>query len=400
MSKTIAVNAGSSTLKFKLFDMPSEDVVAEGNIERIGEKMGHAKIKYGDGQKHEEEKPFADHGAAVNYLLDQLIDLGIVKSYDEITAVGHRVVAGGEFFKDSAVINDDVIKKIDELSEYAPLHDPAELIGIKAFRKVLPNAFAVAVFDTSFHVNMPKMNALYSVPYEWYEKYGARKYGAHGTSHRYVAGRAAKMLGKPLKDLKLITMHIGAGASITAIKGGKSYDTSMGFSPLAGITMATRSGDVDPSLVAFVQEKLGVSSQEMISILNHKSGLLGISQLSPDMRDILAAADKGNDQAQLALDMYVNRIVRYVGAYIAEMGGADAIVFTAGVGENSIPVRKLVTDKLAYFGIKIDQEKNKCHGVERDLSTDDAKIKTLLIPTNEELMIVHDIERLKKEQGK
>ena len=296
MSKTIAVNAGSSTLKFKLFDMPSEDVVAEGTIERIGEKMGHAKIKYGDGQKHEEEKPFADHGAAVNYLLDQLIDLGIVKSYDEITAVGHRVVAGGEFFKDSAVINDDVIKKIDELSEYAPLHDPAELIGIKAFRKVLPNAFAVAVFDTSFHVNMPKMNALYSVPYEWYEKYGARKYGAHGTSHRYVAGRAAKMLGKPLKDLKLITMHIGAGASITAIKGGKSYDTSMGFSPLAGITMATRSGDVDPSLVAFVQEKLGVSSQEMISILNHKSGLLGISQLSPDMRDILAAADKGNDQ--------------------------------------------------------------------------------------------------------
>ncbi|MDD6432496.1 MAG: acetate kinase [Lactobacillaceae bacterium] len=400
MSKTIAVNAGSSTLKFKLFDMPSEDVVAEGTIERIGEKMGHAKIKFGDGQKHEEEKPFADHGAAVNYLLDQLIDLGIVKSYDEITAVGHRVVAGGEFFKDSAIINDDVIKKIDELSEYAPLHDPAELIGIKAFRKVLPNAFAVAVFDTSFHVNMPKMNALYSVPYEWYEKYGARKYGAHGTSHRYVAGRAAEMLGKPLKDLKLITMHIGAGASITAIKDGKSFDTSMGFSPLAGITMATRSGDVDPSLVAFVQEKLGVSSQEMISILNHKSGLLGISQLSPDMRDILAAADKGNDQAQLALDMYVNRIVRYVGAYIAEMGGADAIVFTAGVGENSIPVRKLVTDKLAYFGIKIDQEKNKCHGVERDLSADDAKIKTLLIPTNEELMIVRDIERLKKEQGK
>ena len=400
MSKTIAVNAGSSTLKFKLFDMPSENVVAEGTIERIGEKMGHAKIKYGNGQKHEDEKPFADHGAAVNYLLDQLIDLGIVKSYDEITAVGHRVVAGGEFFKDSAVINDDVIKKIDELSEYAPLHDPAELIGIKAFRKVLPNAFAVAVFDTSFHVNMPKMNALYSVPYEWYEKYGARKYGAHGTSHRYVAGRAAAMLGKPLEDLKLITMHIGAGASITAVKGGKSFDTSMGFSPLAGITMATRSGDVDPSLVAFVQEKLGVSSQEMINILNHKSGLLGISQLSPDMRDILAAADKGNDQAQLALDMYVNRIVRYVGAYIAEMGGADAIVFTAGVGENSIPVRKMVTDKLAYFGIKIDQEKNKCHGVERDLSTPDAKIKTLLIPTNEELMIVRDIERLKKEQGK
>lgn len=397
MSKIIAVNAGSSTLKFKLFDMPSEDVVAEGTIERIGEDMGHAKIKYGDGQKHEEEKPFKDHGAAVQYLLDQLIDLKIVQNYDEITAVGHRVVAGGEFFKDSAIINDDVIKKIDELSEYAPLHDPAELVGIKAFRKVLPNAFAVAVFDTSFHVNMPKKNALYSVPYEWYEKYGARKYGAHGTSHRYVAGRAAEMLGKPLKDLKLITMHIGAGASITAIKDGKSYDTSMGFSPLAGITMATRSGDVDPSLVAFIQEKLGVSSQKMISILNHESGIKGISGISPDMRDILSAADKGDKRAQLTIDIYVNRIVRYVGAYIAEMGGADAIVFTAGVGENSAPIRKKVTDQLGYFGIKIDQEKNQCHGVERDLSAPDAKIKTLLVPTNEELMIVRDIERLRKQ---
>ena len=255
----------------------------------------------------------------------------------------------------------------------------------------------MAVFDTSFHVDMPKKNALYSVPYEWYEKYGARKYGAHGTSHRYVASRAADMLGKPLKDLKLITMHIGAGASITAIKGGKSYDTSMGFSPLTGITMATRSGDVDPSLVAFVQEKLGKTSSEMIDILNHESGIKGISGISPDMRDIIAAADKGNKRAQLTIDIYVNRIVRYVGAYIAELGGADAIVFTAGVGENSAPIRKLVTDKLAYFGIKIDQEKNKCHGVERDLSAPDAKIKTLLIPTNEELMIVHDIERLKKQ---
>ena len=353
MSKTIAVNAGSSTLKFKLFDMPSEDVVAEGTIERIGEKMGHAKIKYGNGQKHEEDKPFADHAAAVNYLLDKLIELKIVASYDEITAVGHRIVAGGEFFKDSTIIDDDVISKIDELSEYAPLHEPAELVGIKAFRKVLPNAFAVAVFDTSFHVDMPEMNALYSVPYDWYEKYGARKYG-------------------------------------------KSFDTSMGFTPVAGITMATRSGDVDPSLIAFMQGKLNLSSDEMIDILNHKSGLLGISGISPDMRDILAAAEKGDERAQLALDIYVNRIVRYIGAYIAEMGGADAIVFTAGVGENSVPVRKMITDKLDYFGIKIDQEKNNCHGVERDLSADDAKIKTLLIPTNEELMIVRDIERLKK----
>ena len=399
MSKSIAVNAGSSTLKFKLFDMPSEEVVAEGTIERIGEKMGHAKIKYGDGQKHEEEQPFVDHGAAIKYLLDQLIALGIVKSYDEITAVGHRVVVGGEYFKDSAVINDDVIEKINSLAEYAPLHDPAELVGIKAFRKALPNAFAIAVFDTSFHANMPKMNALYSIPYEWYEKYGARKYGAHGTSHRYVAAQAAKMLNKPLEDLKLITLHIGAGASITAIKNGKSFDTSMGFTPLAGITMATRSGDVDPSLVAFVEEKTGKTSAEIIDDLNHKSGLLGISELSPDMRDILDAADKGNEKAQLALDIYVNRIKRYIGAYIAEMDGADAIVFTAGVGENSAPVRKLVTDNMDYLGIKIDQEKNQCHGVQRDLSAPDAKVKTLLIPTNEELMIVRDIERLKKEQA-
>ena len=399
MSKSIAVNAGSSTLKFKLFDMPSEEVVAEGTIERIGEKMGHAKIKYGDGQKHEEEQPFVDHGAAIKYLLDQLIALGIVKSYDEITAVGHRVVAGGEYFKDSAVINDDVIEKINSLAEYAPLHDPAELVGIKAFRKALPNAFAIAVFDTSFHANMPKMNALYSIPYEWYEKYGARKYGAHGTSHRYVAAQAAKMLNKPLEDLKLITLHIGAGASITAIKNGKSFDTSMGFTPLAGITMATRSGDVDPSLVAFVEEKTGKTSAEIIDDLNHKSGLLGISELSPDMRDILDAADKGNEKAQLALDIYVNRIKRYIGAYIAEMDGADAIVFTAGVGENSAPVRKLVTDNMDYLGIKIDQEKNQCHGLQRDLSAPDAKVKTLLIPTNEELMIVRDIERLKKEQA-
>ena len=399
MSKSIAVNAGSSTLKFKLFDMPSEEVVAEGTIERIGEKMGHAKIKYGDGQKHEEEQPFVDHGAAIKYLLDQLIALGIVKSYDEITAVGHRVVAGGEYFKDSAVINDDVIEKINSLAEYAPLHDPAELVGIKAFRKALSNAFAIAVFDTSFHANMPKMNALYSIPYEWYEKYGARKYGAHGTSHRYVAAQAAKMLNKPLEDLKLITLHIGAGASITAIKNGKSFDTSMGFTPLAGITMATRSGDVDPSLVAFVEEKTGKTSAEIIDDLNHKSGLLGISELSPDMRDILDAADKGNEKAQLALDIYVNRIKRYIGAYIAEMDGADAIVFTAGVGENSAPVRKLVTDNMDYLGIKIDQEKNQCHGVQRDLSAPDAKVKTLLIPTNEELMIVRDIERLKKEQA-
>ena len=396
MSKSIAVNAGSSTVKFKLFDMPSEKVVAEGLIERIGLEMGHAKIKYGDGQVHDEETPFKDHGVAVEYLLKQLTNLGIVKEYNEITAVGHRVVAGGEFFKDSAVIDDDVMAKIDELSEYAPLHNPAELMGIKAFKEVLPDAFAIAVFDTSFHTTMPKMNALYSLPYDWYEKYGARNYGAHGTSHRYVAMRAADMLGKPLDQLNLITCHIGAGASITAIKKGKSYDTSMGFTPLAGITMATRSGDVDPSLVNFLEHKLNISSDEMVDMLNHKSGLLGLSGISSDMRDVQAAAEKGNDQAQLALDIFENRIVRYIGSYMAELGHTDAIVFTAGVGENDIEFRQAVTDQLQGFGLGVDPEKNNVRGVERDISTADATVKTLLIPTDEELMIVRDIERLRK----
>ncbi|KRN59372.1 acetate/propionate family kinase [Limosilactobacillus secaliphilus] len=397
MSKTIAVNAGSSTVKFKLFDMPSEKVVAEGLIERIGLKQGHAKIEYGDNQVHEDNRPFKNHGEAVSYLLDQLINLKIVQDYNEITAVGHRVVAGGEFFKDSAVIDDDVMKKIGELAEYAPLHNPAELEGIKAFKKVLPDAFAVAVFDTSFHADMPKMNALYSVPYEWYEKYGARKYGAHGTSHRYVAGRAAKMLNKPLSDLKLITCHLGAGASITAIKGGKSFDTSMGFSPLAGITMATRSGDVDPSLVNFMEHKLDISSDEMIDILNHKSGLLGISGVSSDMRDVEKAAKEGNQRAQLAIDKDVNSVVKYIGSYVAEMDGVDAIAFTAGVGENDMSFREKVASRLSFFGVKIDHDKNNVRGEERVISTPDSKVKVLLIPTNEELMIVRDIERLKKQ---
>lgn len=395
MSKTIAINAGSSTVKFKLFDMPSEAVIAEGNLERIGLEMGHAKIKYGDGQKHEEDTPFASHEVAVEYLLHQLKNLGIVADYNEIDAVGHRIVAGGEYFKDSAVIDDKVMEQIDALSEYAPLHNPAELQGIKAFKEVLPDAFAVAVFDTSFHADMPKMNALYSTPYEWYEKFGARRYGAHGTSHRYVATRAAEMLGKPLEDLKLITCHIGAGASVTAIKNGKSYDTSMGFTPLAGVTMATRSGDVDPSMVNFVAKKLNVSGDEIIDMLNHDSGLLGISGVSSDMRDVEVEAKNGNERAKLALDINLNRVVKYIGSYMAELGGVDAVVFTAGVGENDANFRKQIADQLAFVGMGIDDEKNNVRGVERDISSADAKVKALLIPTDEELMIVRDIERLR-----
>ncbi len=396
MGKSLAINAGSSTLKFKLFQMPEESVIAEGAIDRIGLGNSLVEIKYGDGEKYKTTQDVNDHKEAIQLMLDQLTKLEIITDFNEITGIGHRVVAGGEEFKDSAVIDDDVLQKIKDLAEYAPLHNPAAAMGIEAFKKILPNVLSVAVFDTSFHTSMPEVNYMYSIPYEYYEKFGARKYGAHGTSHRYVANRAAAMLGKPLKDLKLITMHIGAGGSITAIKDGKSYDTSMGFTPLAGIEMATRSGDIDASLVAYLMEKLNIDKpSDMINILNKKSGLVGVSGVSADMRELEAVQDK-NHRAKLARDMFINRIVRYVGAYLAELGGADAIVFTAGVGENDIMIRQEVADKLTYFGIGVDPEKNNIRGVERDLSVAGSKIKTLLIPTDEELMIVRDIERLRK----
>ncbi|HAT54268.1 MAG TPA: acetate kinase [Lactobacillus sp.] len=394
MAKTIAVNAGSSTLKFQLFDMPSEKVIAKGLVDRIGLAEGSFKIDYGDGQHFKIEQAFKDHKVAINVLLKELIDLKIIANFDEITGVGHRVVAGGEFFKDSVVIDDDVLAKIDELAEYAPLHNPANATGIRAFREVLPNATAVAVFDTSFHANMPEENYLYSIPYEYYEKYGARRYGAHGTSHRYVSARAADLLGKPLSELKIITLHLGAGASLDAIENGRSIDTSMGFTPLAGITMATRSGDVDPSLVTFLQQKLGITNPEaMIDILNKKSGLLGISGTSGDMRDLEATDDH---RAQLAINIFVNRIVKYVGSYIAEMGGVDALVFTAGIGENSKEIRAAIIKAFNYAGIKIDDARNDVRGKETVISTDDSTAAVLLIPTDEELMIARDVERLKK----
>lgn len=398
MSKIIAINAGSSSLKWKLFEMPAESVIAEGMVDRVGLKDSVFTAKYGQG----EEKRFkdvldiADQTAAVDMLLKKLTELKIVADISEIVGVGHRVVAGGEIFKESTIIDDKVIQQIDDLAEYAPLHNPAELKGIKAFRKLLPNAVSVAVFDTSFHQTMPAVNYLYSIPYEYYQKYGARKYGAHGTSHRYVAMRAAEMLGKPLADLKLITLHLGAGASITAIDGGRSVDTSMGFTPLAGVTMATRSGDIDASLVAFLMQKLNISDpQKMIDILNHKSGILGISGVSPDMRELEKTRDT-NPRSQLGIDIFVNRIQKYIGSYIAEMGGADALIFTAGIGENDVIMRKRIIDGLSYFGAYMDDQRNDVHGKEQIISTDDSKLKVLLVPTDEELMIVRDVERLRK----
>ncbi|KRM57028.1 acetate/propionate family kinase [Secundilactobacillus malefermentans] len=395
MGKSMAVNAGSSTLKYKLFQMPEESVISSGLVERIGLNDSVVTIKYGDGKKFEETLNISTHEEAIQIMLDQLLKLNIIKDYNEITGVGHRVVAGGEIFNDSVLIDDKVIDQIESLAEYAPLHNPAEAMGIRAFKKILPDIPSVAVFDTSFHTTMPAVNYMYALPYEYYTKFGARKYGAHGTSHRYVSQRAAEILGKPLEDLKLITLHIGAGASITAIKNGKSFDTSMGFTPLTGIMMATRTGDVDVSLISYLMEKLNITKMDdMIDILNHKSGLIGVSGVSADMREV-EAVQADNKQAKLARDMYIQRIVRYVGEYVAELDGVDAIVFTAGVGENDFTIRQEVADKLDYFGIKVDPEKNHIRGVERDLSAADATVKTLLIPTDEELMIVRDIERLK-----
>lgn len=398
MSKTIAINAGSSSLKWQLYQMPDETVVAKGIVERIGIKDSIFTIKYGDGEKFEKVLDIKDHEVAVQMLLDQLIDLKIISSFDELTGVGHRVVAGGEYFKDSTIITDDVLEKIEELSEFAPLHNPANAMGIKAFRRILPNVLSVAVFDTSFHATMPKVNYLYSIPKEYYEKHGARKYGFHGTSHRYVSERAAELLAKPIEETKIITAHIGNGGSVTAVEGGKSVDTSMGFTPLAGVTMGTRSGDIDPSLLPYLMEKEGISSiNEMIDILNQKSGVLGLTGLSSDMRDIENGAADGNEDAILALEIYADRIRKYIAQYIAVMNGVDAIVFTAGVGENGDIIRKMVLEQMTWFGIDLDTAVNeKIHGKEAEISTPDSKVKVYVIPTDEELMIARDVERLSK----
>lgn len=394
MTKTIAINAGSSSLKWQLFEMPQEEVIASGIVERIALNDSIFTIKYGEGQKYNVVQDIADHEIAINMLLEQLIALDIIKSFDEITGAGHRIVAGGEFFKDSAVIDDEALKLIDELAEFAPLHNPAEAKVIRVFQKVLPNVTNVGVFDTSFHTTMPKVNYLYSVPVEYYDKFQARKYGAHGTSHRYVSERAAEMLGKPKEELKIITCHLGNGASITAVDGGKSVDTSMGFTPLAGVTMGTRSGDVDPSLLPYLMKKLGLNDiQEMVDILNQKSGLLGLSGISSDMRDLENSED---ENAILSLQIFADRIRKYIGSYVTVMNGVDAIVFTAGIGENDANMRKSIINGMTWFGCEIDSDKNNVRGEERVISTDESTVKVLLIPTDEEVMIARDVERLGK----
>ncbi|AKP02256.1 acetate/propionate family kinase [Companilactobacillus pabuli] len=395
MSKIMAVNSGSSTLKWKLYTVPGEKVVAKGMVDRLGLSDSVFEVEFG-GKKISEMGDIPDHTTAVNKMLDKLIDLKIIDDYSEITGVGHRVVAGGSIFKDSAVVTPRVIQQIKNLSEFAPLHNPGQAAGIEAFERILPDVPQVAVFDTSFHQTMDPVNYLYSIPYEYYEKYGVRKFGAHGTSHRYVSQAAADYLHVPLNDLKIISCHLGSGSSIDAIEDGKSIDTSMGFTPLAGITMSTRSGDIDPSLVAYLMQKLKITDpSEMVKILNTKSGLLGISGVSPDMRDLLATRAE-NDRSDLAIKIFINRIVKYIGSYIAMLKGTDVIIFTAGVGAGNAEIRADIANSFNYMGVKIDNERNENGTGTRLISTDDSTVKVLVVPTDEELMIVRDVIRLTK----
>lgn len=393
MDKILAINSGSSSFKYKLFSLADESVLASGLGDRIGIDGSTFSMKLADGTKHEAEVDLPNQEVAVQTLLDWLKEYGVIADVKEIVGVGHRIVNGGELFPDSAIIDKDNIHKVFDLTNYAPLHNPAEGRDIQAFMNILPDVPQVGVFDTSFHQSMDEVHYIYSLPYEYYEKYKARKYGAHGTSVRYVSGKAAELLGKDLKDLKLVVCHLGSGASVTAVKDGKCYDTSMGFSPLAGVTMGTRSGDVDPSVLQYIMKKEGITDfNEMIEILNHKSGLLGLSGISSDMRDIRNSDDK---RAKLADAVFINRVVRYVGSYIAEMGGADAVVFTAGIGEHDDEVREGVMKSLSFMGVDFDDAANKAAN-EGFITKEDSKLAGLIIPTDEELMIERDVVRLAK----
>ncbi|WP_060976237.1 acetate kinase [Streptococcus sp. CCH8-C6] len=397
MSKTISINAGSSSLKWQLYLMPEEKVLAKGLLERIGLKDSISTVKF-DGRSEKQVLDIADHTQAVKILLDDLKRFNIIESYDEITGVGHRVVAGGEYFKDSALVDEEVIQKVEELSLLAPLHNPANAAGIRAFREILPDITSVVVFDTSFHTTMPEKAYRYPIPTKYYTENKVRKYGAHGTSHEYVAKEAAKILGRPIEELKLITCHIGNGASITAVDKGVSVDTSMGFTPLGGVMMGTRTGDIDPAIIPYLMQYTDdFNTPEDISrVLNRESGLLGVSEKSSDMRDIHEAMRAGDAKAQLANDIFVDRIQKYIGQYLAVLNGADAIIFTAGIGENSVTIRELVINGISWFGCDVDPEKN-VRGAEGVISSPDAKVKVLVIPTDEELVIARDVERFKNQ---
>ena len=391
--KVLVINCGSSSLKYQVLDMTNENLLAKGLVERIGMEgsvITHEKIGMDD--KFVLRTPMEDHKAAIALVLDAVSDdvHGVVKSMDDIGAVGHRVVHAGEKYAESVLIDDDVIEVLEDCVELAPLHNPPNLLGIAACKELMPNTPMVAVFDTAFHQTMPPESYIYALPYEYYQKYGIRRYGFHGTSHKYVAERAADIMNVNLDDLKIITCHLGNGASVSAIKRGVCIDTSMGFTPLEGLVMGTRSGDIDPAIVNFIADKEGLSQEEANEILNKKSGVLGISGVSSDFRDIEAAAEEGNERALLALKVFAHKVRFYIGAYIAEMNGVDAIVFTAGVGENDIAMRDIICNDLGNLNIKLDLVKNKVRGKELIISRDDSRVKIILIPTNEELMIARD----------
>ncbi len=394
--KILVVNCGSSSLKYQLINMEGEKLLAKGNFERIGEQESFITHKV-DGEKYVIKTPVNNHEEALKIVLEQLVhkDYGVIKDLSEISAVGHRLVHGGELFSESVIITEDVIAKYESCSSLAPLHNPATILGIRACQKAMPNVPMVGVFDTAFHQTMPECNYLYPIPYEYYEKYKIRKYGFHGTSHQYVSKIANELIGK--KETKIVTCHLGQGASICAIKDGKSIDTSMGLSPLGGIAMVTRSGDLDPSVVTEIMERENLSAKEVNTILNKKSGLYGITGLDPDFREIEKASnDDDKPKAQVAIELFTQTIAQFIAKYAVSLKGIDAIVFTGGIGENQVNIRKKICEYLEWMGVKIDIEKNETRGEQTQISSDDSKVLVYVIPTDEEMVIARDTEKLVK----
>ena len=393
----LVINCGSSSLKYQLINSESEEVLAKGLCERIGIDGSAIVHQPEGGEKIKTEVDMPNHTAAVKYVIEKLTDpqVGVIKSLDEIDAVGHRIVHGGEKFATSVVLNDEVLEAIEQCNDLAPLHNPANLIGINSCREIMPNVPMVGVFDTAFHQTMPKKAYLYGLPLSYYEDYKVRRYGFHGTSHDFVSKRAAQILGKDIKELKIIVCHLGNGASVSAVKYGESVDTSMGLTPLEGLIMGTRSGDLDPAIITFLAEKEGISAEQVIDICNKKSGVLGLSGgISSDFRDLADAVEKGNNEAKTALETYAYRVGKYIGAYAAAMNGVDVIVFTAGIGENNAELRAMIGQYIGFLGADINPEKNKLRGEEVILSDADAKVTVMVIPTNEELAIARETVRL------
>ena len=391
--KILSVNAGSSSLKFQMYEMPEETVLISGVFERIGIENSFYTIKV-NGEKIKKEVELPNHEIAVEYLTKELLENHIVDDLSEIKGIGHRLVHGGDKYADSVILTEDVMNTVEELTPLAPLHNPANLLGVRAFKKAIPDAVAVAVFDTAFHQTMDEVSYLYGTPYEWYQNYGVRKYGFHGTSHKYIAGRVNEILGH--ENTRVITCHIGNGGSISAVKDGKCIDTSMGFTPNAGLVMGSRSGDIDATVIPYIMDKTGMSIKEIDTVLNKQSGLLGISGVSSDSRDIEAGIEAGNERCILAQKMYIRRIINYIAQYYVELGGCDAIVFTAGVGENSINVRKQIIEGLQALGVKLDEEANNVRGKETLITSSDSSIPCYVIPTDEEVMIARDAYHFSK----